>query len=140
MPCIPAFKSQTRRSNIFFASFAVFTVALYITFCYKNFPSTTHFSLQLHILMSVIFSSTIFRLCDIILLFMLSMHEYDNFNSFQLKNLWYGGVESKFWITISRNLLPIFVSTVVQKCGVKYRIFFLLLPLLFSALNTRSCL
>ena len=122
-----------------FVSSAVFTVALYVRFCNKHFPSTTHFPLQLHSLISVLSSSNIFRLCDIIWLFMLGMHEYNNFNSFLLKFLWYGCVVSKFWLTISRNRLPIFVSTVVQKGGVKYRIFFLflLLSLLFSALIAR---
>ena len=123
-----------------FVSSAVFIVALYITFCNKYFPSTTHFSLKLHNLISILSSSNIFRLCDIVWLFMLGMHECDYFNSFLIKFLWYGCVESKFWLTVSSNRLPIFVSTVVQKCGVQYRIFFifLLLPLLFSSLNTNS--
>ena len=54
-----------------FLSSAVFYVALYITFCNKHLPSTTDFSLQLHRLVSVLSSSNIFRLCDIIWLLML---------------------------------------------------------------------
>ena len=118
---------------------AVFTFILYITFCNKNVSSTTHFSLELHSLVYVLSSSNIFRLCNIIWLFMVGMHEYDNF---QLKMLWYGCVESKYRQIISKNRLPIFcLSRCTKRWGEVQEFFIhLVLPLLFPALCSKSCL